>query len=181
MEQGRTYPNQSDQVNELFEALSKLHKEVRNIPKTKKGQSGNRFYMYADFPDVLDMVREKLADQGLCIIQTPVRSAEKTVLQTILGHKSGQWIRGEIPINVSELDPKSMGAYITYYRRYSMMAILALEDEDNENELPEPKKEAECASDAQKISPAQLTNIKNLLNGDETIASKILKDIRLLS
>lgn len=179
MEQGRTYPNQSDQVNELFEALSKAQAEIESASKARQGYN----YQYADLNDTWDVAREPLTKNGLCVVQHPIVMNGVMVLQTTLGHKSGQWIRSELVLDPADSKPQTLGSMLTYYRRYALSAIVGVcADKDDDGEAAQvAASKNESMNDAQKISPAQLTNIKNLLSGDETIASKILKDIRLKS
>jgi hypothetical protein len=57
----------SEQLNELFSAMSKLQGEVNNAYKDKKGHG----YNYADLGQVIEITKDKLKEYGLSIMQCP--------------------------------------------------------------------------------------------------------------
>jgi len=122
---------QSNEINELFEALSKAQAEMVGA---KKG-SENPFFKskYADLQSILEAVREPLAKHDLCVTQT-VNSPDvgSAVITTTLGHKSGQWMQGNCPIINTKGDAQGMGSAITYARRYSLAAICGIAQMDDD-------------------------------------------------
>jgi hypothetical protein len=63
------------------------------------------------------------------------------MLVTTLVHASGQWIKGEMPIITNKMDPQGLGSAITYYRRYSLAAMIGVApDDDDDAELAQNRK-----------------------------------------
>lgn len=124
--------NQSEQVNELFRALSKAQSELRGAKK----DSENPFFKskYADLESVWDAAKNPLADNGLCVAQTMDVLNGEPVVVTTLGHASGQWLRGALPLTMVKKDPQSQGSAITYARRYALAAIVGVVQTDDDGE-----------------------------------------------
>lgn len=127
----------SIELNELFDALSKAQGEMEEA----KTDSKNPFFKsnYADLASIIRASRKVLAKHGLSVIQ-PVRTfQDKRYLFTRLGHSSGQWIEGGIPLCPPKEDIQSLGSYITYLRRYCYAAMVGVvssgEDDDGEKAM----------------------------------------------
>jgi ERF superfamily protein len=135
----------SEHVNELFAALSKAQGEIRGAVK----DSANPFFKssYADLASVWEACREPLAKHGLCVVQFPRSDGPTVVVETRIGHSSGQWLEGELTAHAKDDGPQAIGSAITYLRRYSLQSVtgVAPEDDDGEaatdrNRRPNPKK-----------------------------------------
>lgn len=123
-------PWSSDEVHELFTALSKAQGELQAATKDKT----NPFYSskYADLEAVMAVSRGPLSKHGLCVTQV-IRPTERgSVLVTILGHSSGQWIRSETPIKPEKNGIHAIASAITYMRRYAYMSIVGISTEDDD-------------------------------------------------
>jgi len=132
---------QSDQVSELFTALSKAQGEM--LPALK--DSANPYFKskYADLSSIWEVCRPVLANNGLSIIQTTIPCQEvlvgdkvkySSILVTTLAHASGQYIKSYTPIICQKEDIQSYGAALTYIRRYSLAAIMGVSQEDDDGE-----------------------------------------------
>jgi hypothetical protein len=126
---------QSDQIAELAAALSKAQSEMTGI----KRNSVNSFFQssYSDLETVLSSVRAALSKQGIAISQVLDFDPNfGTILETVLLHTSGQFLSSRVPLNAKANDAQTVGASITYYRRFSAMAIcgIAAESEDDDGE-----------------------------------------------
>lgn len=137
---------QSQEINELMAALAKAQGEMSAAAK----DSSNPYYnsKYADLNSVWNACRDALSKHGLAVVQTMQNKDGQMVLETTLGHSSGQWMKSYLPINLSksedvELDkygkPKKknelhlLGSALTYLRRYSLAAIVGVApDEDDD-------------------------------------------------
>jgi len=133
----------SDNINELAKALSVAQASYNKLIK----DSENPFFKskYSDLAACIDAVRQPLADNKLSVIQTTKVVNNEMILETLLMHESGQFVGGEYIINPMKNDPQSVGATISYARRYSLCAILniAAEDSDAEESMdrkPQTKK-----------------------------------------
>ena len=136
---------QSEQINELAEALSKAQGEIEGAVKDSK----NPFFKssYADMHSVLACAREPLAKNGLSVVQPTQVIDGQLSLITMLMHKSGQWIKSVMPLILVKQDPQSVGAALSYYRRYSYRALIGISamDDDAESAMERKPKHEQVA------------------------------------
>ncbi len=126
----------SEQCNELFTALSAFQGDAVSPKKTAFNPHFKT--KFADLADVLEAARAALAKNGLCLTQLPVGQCEGTVrVVTILGHKSGQWLKGVLDMPLTKKTPQEVGSAVSYARRYCAMAVLGLAAEDDDAESAE--------------------------------------------
>jgi hypothetical protein len=123
----------SENLNELFTALSKAQAEMRGALK----DADNPFFKsrYSDLSSVWESCRGPLTKHGLSIIQITGQEDGKLVLKTRLCHSSGQWLEGVMPILMAKQDSQSLGSAVSYTRRYSLSAIIggyAVDDDGEE-------------------------------------------------
>lgn len=117
----------SDQLDQLFAALSTAQGAFADITKDKTADAGKYKYAYADLADVVQGTKAALTANGLAVTQLVHGQASGSIkVTTILGHKSGQFIGDEWEIPASGLDMQRLGGLITYARRYSYTAILGI-------------------------------------------------------
>ena len=130
----------SESIKEIANALCKFQAEVEKI---KKGAT-NPFFKskYATLADILDVIRQPLANNGLSFVQFP-----KGVhgLETMLMHTSGEYLSESYEMKPVKDDPQGAGSVITYQRRYTLGAVLGLnideDDDGNKASTPVPPKE----------------------------------------
>jgi hypothetical protein len=118
----------SEQRNELFTALAKARKAFKPVIK----RSSNPFFKskYADLAEILDATVDSLSDNGLSVLQLPsMDESGHVVITTVIGHSSGQWMEGSLPMPVSKADAQGTGSAITYGRRYALGALLNVASE----------------------------------------------------
>jgi len=134
MEQQQENTNHSQSIGELMAALAKAQGEIVSGIKNKS----NPFFKskFLDLPAVWEVIRKPLSINGLSIVQTVEGTTEQLYLLTILGHSSGQWIKSRMPLILVKKTPQEMGSSISYSRRYSLMALIGVcaEDEDDDGE-----------------------------------------------
>ncbi len=128
-------PSKSEDLKELFAALSKAQGEMR----TAGLNSENPFFKsaYADLAEIVRVSRPALFKYGLSVIQQILPNDDgQNILHCILAHSSGQWIETRMRILPAKTDMQSIGSYITYLRRYSYAAIVGVvvADEDDDGE-----------------------------------------------
>jgi hypothetical protein len=146
--------NQSENLNELAMALSKAQGEMDNAKK----DCNNPFFKskYADLTSVWAACREPLTKNGLAVTQTMVDQEGKLILITMLLHASGQWIKSCLPVVSQKPDPQSLGAAITYMRRFSLSALVGICPEDDDGN---------AASGRTVITPVQPIKISSIQFG----------------
>ena len=128
----------SGELAALAEALAK----AQGVMVPAKKAAVNPFFKskYADLASVWDVCRGPLSENGLSVVQTIlVQSSfppapDRTILQTILLHISGQWIESNYPVNPVKDDPQGIGSALTYARRYALMAMIGIAPEDDDGE-----------------------------------------------
>lgn len=121
---------QSDSIIELATALAKAQGEIDDATKT--GTNPAFRSKYADLAAVRAAIREPLAVNDLAVIQLP-RSLDGAVeVETMIVHKSGEFIAETLRMPVQKWDSHGIGSGITYARRYGLMSMLGLAADDND-------------------------------------------------
>jgi hypothetical protein len=137
----------------LLEALSAFQGDV--TPPKKSSANPHFKSKFADLAEVLEAVRAPMAKHGLSLLQMPVGSCDGVVrLVTIVGHKSGQWLKGKLDMPLSQKTPQGVGSTISYARRYCAMAALGIAAEDDDGESAEGRGRGQGAAKAGPSSPA---------------------------
>lgn len=142
----------------------------REIGAIKKDATNPYFKSkYFDINSLLEQVKPVLNKHGVVLMQGLNHIEGKLALTTTLRDADGM---GEITTTcpLPEMsDPQKAGSAITYFRRYALQSLLALEAEDddanlasNKNELIEKKPYVKVAE----IKAQQIINQKAKDNGD---------------
>lgn len=172
---GSSRPMESEELNKLFEALSKAQLEM----EVAKTDSTNPYFKskYADLRSVVEASRPFLAKNGLCIIQRTLPGVNGiSYLYTRLGHLSGQWMESYMPVNPPKQDIQALGSYLTYLRRYSyssMVGVVAGEEDDDGETAMHTSRQGEMVSE--KISKPQLDLLAQELKGETQLVQQIFK------
>lgn len=136
---------QSDQINEIVDALSKAQGE---IPHAIFDSTNPHFKSkYASYEAFRKACQDPLSKNGLCIAHHLDLTPEgKRMMITQLSHKSGQWLRSFLILPIKDETAHGIGSGITYAKRYTLGGLLAIgndEDDDaNEAQYPSSAKEA---------------------------------------
>jgi hypothetical protein len=128
--------------NTFYENLFAAKKEIGKISK----DSTNPFFKskYFDINSLLEHVEPILNKHGLFVLQ-PIENGE--VVTRIFDEQGFSLSSGiELP-KIS--DPQKLGSAVTYYRRYTLQSLLALQAEDDD---------ANAASKATKSKPKLQVN-----------------------
>ena len=135
-------------MKELLKNLSAAKREIGAISK----DSRNPFFKskYFDINQLLEHVEPVLEKNGLIILQPITRGFVSTIIMDV---KTGEEILSEIELpNIQ--DPQKLGSAITYYRRYTLASLLALQSTDDDANLaskqptPTPGKKTFTGTDA---------------------------------
>lgn len=127
--------NKSDQINELAAALSAFQGEITN-PKFTRTITipGRGPYSYAELPGIVEHIRPRLTAHGLSFSQVMGNTNGQPSLTTIVMHKSGQWISGDMPLTVaSGAKMQEVGSVLTYTKRYGLCSILGIAGEEDDD------------------------------------------------
>jgi hypothetical protein len=114
-------------------AIHKKLLEFQKLGVTLKKDGINPHFRssYVTLNQVLDKVKKPLNDMGVVIVQ----SVEETGLRTRIIDTEGVGTTDEVSSLVPFppiTDMQKLGGAITYARRYSLIALLGLEDEDDD-------------------------------------------------
>lgn len=124
---------QSQEINELAKALAQAQSAMEGAKKDAKNPFFNS--SYATLSSVWDSCREQLTKNGLSVIQVTEVQNEKLYLITTLAHLSGQWVQGIYPVDPVKKDPQGYGSALSYSRRYALMAMVGLSQEDDDGNV----------------------------------------------
>ncbi|MCL4822603.1 MAG: ERF family protein [Anaerolineales bacterium] len=135
--------NKSEQINDLAAALAAAQAELRN--PVFDSQNPHFKSKFASLAQVRDTITPTLAKHGLSVTQLATNDDQgRPSVETILLHKSGQWLSSTLAVPVAKADAHGAGSAITYARRYSLMAIVnVVGDEDDDGNSAVAGKQAE--------------------------------------
>lgn len=147
----------SDSLANLAPAFAAAQAEIENA--TKNASNPHFKSKYADLAEIIETSRPVLAKHGLAVIQIPGYRDGAVMLDVMLLHKSGEWIKGEAGSPLEKATAQSIGSATTYLRRYSLAALCGMAQEDDDGQ---------AASQARKQKPSkasdeQLAEIRELV------------------
>jgi hypothetical protein len=138
--------NRSEDIKDLALALSLAQGEIVNPEKNAVNpyfSNATKTAKYSDLAEVLKVIRPVFSKNGLSFIQLPAIKENSVSVETILMHKTGQFISETItsPVPpkkdketgaVLPLTAQAIGSVITYLRRYSLAAFAGVAQEDDD-------------------------------------------------
>lgn len=166
--------NQSDTVGFIFTALGQAQ---ATMPNPRKNAINPRFGSgYSTLDEGLNVAREALSAVGICIIQTTYMDGGLLMLETKLGHTSGEWISSYYPVIGTPFKPQDGLSSLTYARRAALFALIGIAGEDDDGNaankagsIEAPKKEDEPeVPDDERLE--LLTDMKLDLNKCESLS-----------
>jgi hypothetical protein len=110
----------------IWAAIHAAKQELGKVPK----DSTNPFFKskYFDINGLLDVVEPILHKHGLFCIQ-PIQDSKVTT--RIVQASTGDSIASELQLSGTN-DPQKHGSEITYYRRYTLQSLLAMQADDDD-------------------------------------------------
>ena len=113
-------------MKEIYTKLYNLQLEIGSISKDVT----NPFYKskYFDINSLIGQLNPLLKKHGLLLMQPILNNEVKSIIVEINGEG-----RVESGINLPDIpDPQKLGSAITYFRRYTLQSLLALQAEDDD-------------------------------------------------
>lgn len=150
----------SETITKLAEALATAQGEIENAHKT----SNNPHFKskYADLAEVINTARPVLSKHGLSVSQWPSFADGLVSVETILTHKSGEWISNIASAPLERNTAQGVGSAITYLRRYSLAALAGIAQEDDDgNAASEREAKAKPAKPVKRIDKDRASLISN--------------------
>ena len=132
----QTSPKVDALINALCRAKLQMTSLVReNRDSQTKNMKQAYTYSWADLTQINAVTVKPLAACDLVFLFLPeVQENGRALLNGRLYHSSGQWISGELELNVTQQTSQAYGSALSYDRRYLKLAILDLapygEDDD---------------------------------------------------
>ena len=110
---------------EIYNKLFKVQKEIGTISKDKT----NGFYksQYFDINKLIEHVTPILEKHKLLLLQ-PIKDGEQ---YSVIIDLDGGSVESSLRLP-TDLDAQKIGSAITYYRRYTLQSLLALQSEDDD-------------------------------------------------
>lgn len=119
----------------LAKAASAMQEEALT-KSARGGERGGKVFKYADLNSVLSLVKRHLKAHNLVLTQpiAPVEGQERTqqITTMVTDTATGEYLMFSGPIFPVPNDPQASGSAITYNRRYALVTLFALEQEDDD-------------------------------------------------
>ena len=115
----------------IYKKLNEFHKEVGSIRK----DAANPFHKskYATIESVLKTIAEPMQKVGLGFTQLPQADGLKTIIFDVNAKDdANSMIESFVPYILAKDDMQGLGSAITYCRRYALVSMLGLEQEDDD-------------------------------------------------
>lgn len=108
-----------------------LEFQKKNITIKKDGNNPHFKSKYASLNEVLDKVKEPLNEMGILILQKPQKGGLETILLDTEDDSSVDCFMEYVETTTAQ----KLGSCNTYNRRYSLVTLLGLEDEDDDGNI----------------------------------------------
>jgi ERF superfamily len=120
----------SDSIAKIAPAFLIAQKNIGAAVKDQK----NPFFKstYADLGSVMEACKEALNKNGIAVLQPVGMEGEKTYVETILLHESGEYISDRMIVLLEKATPQGQGSAITYARRYALQSMCFIPAEDDD-------------------------------------------------
>jgi len=168
----------------IHQAIFEFNNMMITVKKDlKNGAFPNSFY--TDINSVLHTIRPTLSELGIVIIQTPQMNEAGSYLNTKIMLKDipSEYVESNIKFIVDPKSPKAMwslGASITYTRRYAITCMLSLEavDDDFVNGTKDAQRSPKKAYN-KPLTPTQQNNVLVVKMKDELDRARAMGDLEL--
>ena len=168
--------NKSEEIKDLVVSLVEASKEMSN--PVFDSQHPHFKSKFASLASVRRAVLPALLKHGIAVTQLLSNSDSGNLkCETVLFHKTGQWLSNTLVVP-GKLDAHGIGSAATYARRYSLMGIVCVvgdEDDDGDASIP---------STNNKITPDQCGQLRKILSeanliGDRVYMEKLLNWLKI--
>lgn len=137
----------------IYQKLLDIQEEIGGIKK----DATNPFFKskYFDINSLLEQIKPVLNKNGIIVLQGLTNIEGKLALSTkLIDSFDGESIETICPIP-EMADPQKAGSAITYFRRYALQSLLALEAEDDDGNYASKPTIKEKAKEAVKVAEAE--------------------------
>ena len=150
-------PEQKQELS-FYDDLIKVQGALESVGKSSLSHFNKK---YANLTDILAVVKPALNNNNFFLTQKVLIKDGSEVLRTEITHKSGQVLDSEAPLNVADRNnPQKYGSAITYMRRYSLTALLGIEEEDDDGQKATQQK----APVDRPLNPAEIATLQKMID-----------------
>ncbi len=157
----------------IQKSLSKFQQTVGKIDLDGVVKTKAYEFRYATLGNIIDKIRPAMKEAGMGFTQ--VIESDKIVTE-IFSLEDGTSKTATMPIAVSA-DPKQVGASITYYRRYALVALLGIAGEEDkdapEGTVKQPLPDTLLAKALTRIGEGESGVLEQVLQHFEPTAKQI--------
>jgi hypothetical protein len=127
----------SEKTTALMQAIGLV--QIEAGPVYKDGENPHFHSTYTTLDSVLATLKPLWEKHGIVVTQAVTHLGNTDplipILTTVVHHpESGQWLSSPAQLVTDKPGPQALGSAITYMRRYSLKAIFAMEDTDDDGE-----------------------------------------------
>lgn len=119
-------------MKNLYKKLIEIQAEIKPIEKDSQNPHFKNYYF--DISGLLAAVKPILTKYGVILMQPLVMAGERAAIQTVLIDADSGEAMESMTFLPEVTDPQKFGAAVSYYRRYALTSLLALEGEDTDAE-----------------------------------------------
>lgn len=121
----------SDEIAEFAAAFAKAQGMIENARRDRE----NTYFKnkFADLASIREAIREPMAVNDLSMLQFPRTRENGVEIETMLLHKSGQYMSETTFWPAGKADVHGLASALTYGRRQSAMAILGVAPDDDDD------------------------------------------------
>lgn len=182
-------PSQSEQVDQIADALSKALADYETAQKT--GINSHLRAKYATLQDVCESLQGPLSKHGLTPVTVqpvcmPMGDTHQWVAVGVLRHKSGQWYSGYLPLLAPKQDMQGMVAALTYAKRALTLSLTGawtgeLDDDGNSTrrDVPHAERQAKATAALTNGMAIEAKASDMIRNGSEDEAKKAISLVEL--
>jgi len=116
-------------------AQGKFHAPKRSKPVTVRTKTGESYsFNYAPLEEIIDAIKQPLAENGLSWIQSLIRQEGGYFINTTILHASGEQLGPyPYPVLINRDGPQGFASGVTYARRYGLSLALGIAPEDDDD------------------------------------------------
>ena len=161
-----TWSEKNDKIAPAFVKAQAACSSAKKDSENAAFKQGGKVSKYADLTAVWAACEEALEQHSLGILQMFGEVTDgKMHMTTMLVHESGQWLQKEGSIPLPKQDPQGLGSATTYFRRYSIAALMGIVQEDDDGNAASALSRAPANANANSgptITPQQFDEISKL-------------------
>jgi len=161
----------SEKVDLIISSLLKVKTKLQAVAKS----ADNPFYKskYATLEAHLLEVEPLLAENGLLLLQpTGVNEQGLNTVSSVIYHISGQFVSSELVMG--SLDAQKTGASVTYYRRFTLGALLGMIAADDDGNVASGK--TDKVTQTSKVADKQDSKLLTTRPSFKRPAKAVVKD-----